>query len=470
MNEQVVMHDSRVEPLGKGSPGWWIMFLREMSELWILGRALVLLVLFSVLLGITSFLLATNSQLDLIPPKEIVFLMLQIAIAFGLFIGLIIGADSVSGERERSTLEALLLAPTSRRHIILGKFLAGISPWPAALLISSLYVVVLAQGDVVLGQALLWSALLGSILSIGFTGFGTLVSVWSGSNKTSLFISLLVYLLLLIPTQFPGTAQAGGMGQFIKRLNPLEATNQFLEKVLVNNRTPAEMDSWLWAPFLFAAIVLGLLFFFAGPRLQLDGGLGISVRRRSLSRVAGLLLATGLIMTLDAPSTMAFQMPASPLQISINSAYQEVKTGDEIEFTTQVTYSGEEASPPMIVAMNIIKLEGEGDPVDPEDWSPERTQYLDSLAPGQSVNLDWVVNPILAGDYMVYMVVTPKPGNPQETSQPVASSGIHLTVEQFTSLNPSGVLPLAIGIPVVLLLITALVIWLRRRRIDADFG
>jgi hypothetical protein len=102
--------------------------------------------------------------------------------------------------------------------------------------------------------------------------------------------------------------------------------------------------------------------------------------------------------------------------------------------------------------MNIINLNAKGDVVDPEDWSPQRTQYLESLTPGQSTALSWRVNAILDGDFMIYMVAIPKPTGQDATSQPVASSGIHLTVTPFTKLNPGGVLPFAIGVPLVLLL------------------
>ena len=55
--------------------------------------------------------------------------------------------------------------------------------------------------------------------------------------------------------------------------------------------------------------------------------------------------------------------------------------------------------------MNIINLDAAGDVVDPEDWSPQRTQYMESLAAGKSVTLSWRVNAILDGDYLVYMVL-----------------------------------------------------------------
>jgi hypothetical protein len=156
------------------------------------------------------------------------------------------------------------------------------------------------------------------------------------------------------------------------------------------------------------------------------------------------------------------------LQISIDLGYTVVKTGDKVEYNTLVTNNGTEASPPLIVAMNVINLDAQGDTVDPEDWSPKRTQYIDSLAPGQSANLSWIINTILDGNYMVYMVLIPTPASTESTSQPVATSGLHLTVTPFTRLNPQGVLPYVIGGPVLLLVIIYLVY--RRRNQQIDLG
>jgi ABC-2 type transport system permease protein len=255
---------------GAVAPAWWLVCSRELTDLWIGGKALILLLVYTVLLGLISFVVAINHELDLIPPKELVFLTLQIAIAAGAFLGLIIGADSLSGERERATLEPLLLTPVSRRQIVVGKFLAGISPWPLVLLITVPYLAVLAQGDEVLGPALFWGLSLGSVMAVAYTGLGMVVSFWCTTNRTSLFVSLTLYLLTFLPTQLPGQAQKGLVGKLVQRANPMEATNEFLEKILVNNRTLAEFRSWLVSPIVVAAALLGLLLLYAGPRLRLE--------------------------------------------------------------------------------------------------------------------------------------------------------------------------------------------------------
>lgn len=251
-----------------GVPAAWVVFWMELQELWVGGKALVLMVVFCILQGgLTYFMI---DDFDPTPPKEMVYFTLETAIAVGLFMSLIIAADSVSGERERLTLEGLLLTPPSRRQLVLGKFLAACSPWPVALVITVPYLAVLSQGDEVFWPAIFWGAIMGTLLATAFAGLGLVLSIWSNSNKTSLFVSLVIYLAFLIPTQLPGGAQAGGMGRLFKRVNPMESNGHFLEKVLVNNRTFAEFWPWLWSPVVFAILVFALLFLIASPMLRLE--------------------------------------------------------------------------------------------------------------------------------------------------------------------------------------------------------
>ena len=269
----------RSEP-GAAAPAWWVVGAREMRELWIGGKALVLLLAYTAVVGIAAFVSVSNSQLDLIPPKEMVFTLLQTSMYVGILMGVVIGADTLSGARERALLEPLLLTPASRRQIIVGKFLAAMSPWPAALAVSIPCMAVLAQGDAVLGPALLWFAFVGTLLVVGYTGLAMLVSFWCNSNRTSLAANLTVYFLFLLPALLPGRAQKGLVGKFFQRANPLAAADEFLEKIVVNNRTLHAFGSWLKAPVVLPVLVLAVLFLFAGPRLNLEAGRARIARMR----------------------------------------------------------------------------------------------------------------------------------------------------------------------------------------------
>lgn len=449
---------------GGAAPVWRIMLWRELQELWIGGKALTLLLVFSVLLGIETYVMASNSELSLMPPKEMVYETLKVAISVSLFLGIIIGADAFSGERERSTMEALLLTPTSRRQIAVGKFLAGITIWPAALIFTLPYMYVLAQGDEVFGQATIWGAAIGSILAPAMVGIGMLVSYWCNSNKNSYFITLGIFLLLLLPVQLPGRAQTGFAGQFLQWFNPIAAQYHFLSKILVNNRTFAEWWPWLETSIALAIIVYAVLFFYAAPGLRLEAERP-RLFRRTRAVATGMVLA--VIMLIAGTTATYAQDEVSPLTIVPSIETQKLKTTDSIFFDTVVSNNGTQPSAPIIVAMNIINLDKEGDVVDPEDWSPQRTQYIDQLAPGESVALPWRVNAILDGDYIVYMVAMPQPADADATSQAVASKGIHLTVAAFTRLNPGGVLPYALAGPIVLSLALMVVNQRRNREIDS---
>lgn len=269
MGEKQVLSERAYDSSNLTFNAWWLMFVRELADLWIGGKALYLILAYSIFLGFQAYSQVKTAQTDMVPPKEMVFATLQVVFYTGGLIGLIIGADSISGERERGTLEAILLTPVSRRQIILGKFLAGLSPWPIALLIAIPFLKLLSQGDPIFGQSLYWGGIVGSLLAIGFTGLGMLVSFWSNSNKVSFFVSVGLYLIVLLPTTWPGRAVRGAVAKFFQRMNPLEGTNELLEKILVNNRPFSQYVTWFRTPEVFAALVVVILLVYAGSRLRI---------------------------------------------------------------------------------------------------------------------------------------------------------------------------------------------------------
>jgi ABC-2 type transport system permease protein len=457
------MRHRPIDASSASSP-WWLVFKKELRDLWIGGRALNLTIAYTVLLGAYAYWMARDSAVSLIPPKEMVFELLKAGLLAGVFMGLIIGADSLSGERERGTLEGILLTPTSRRQIVVAKFLAACSTWPVALLVTVPYLKVLSQGDEVFGQAVLWGTAFGFVLTPAFTALGMIASARSSSNKTSMFVSLALFLLFVLPTQLPGNAQSGVIGLLGQAVNPLGAYRHFLAKILVNNATPEQVWVYAVTPAVFGVLIIGLLLLYIGPALNIDAA--APRKRRLAPAIAAAMLACllGLFGTATAAAQQA--VVQAPVAVSISMGDTTVRAGGTVLFQTVVANDRAEASRPMIVAMNIINLNKQGEVVDPEDWSPQRTQYVEPLAPGQSASLEWRVNAILDGDFMVYMVAIPAPTGPDATSQPVASSGIHLTVTPYTKLNPSGVLPYVIGGPVVLGMLIYMAYRHRRKQID----
>lgn len=448
-------------------PTWKLVLKRELTDLWIGGKAFNLLLLYSVLVGLMSYIYSFSAELSLVPPQEAVYEMLKNTMAFGMFMGLIIGADSISGERDRSTLESLLLTPVNRRHVIVAKLLAGISPWPAAYLISLPFLYLLAQGNEVLGPAMLWGAITGMLLVPGYTGLGMLVSFWSSSNKISYFVSLSIYALQMVPVELSGDG-VDITSEVLQWLNPVSAVNYFLSNHLMYSHSVAEYWPWLVSSVLLVALTIGLLLKYAGV-LRVETGLRRKVLAR-LSRLIGLSIIAGFLVSSFSVSPVSAiqvnQAQEEDFHISIDSKFKLVKMGDMLEFHTVVTNNGLKVSPPLIVAMNVINLQETGESVDLDEWSPERTQYIDSLAPDESIKLDWILTTGLQGDYMVYVVLIPQPESAEVTTYPIASSSLYLTVEPSARIHPRTILPFALGVPIFLLAITFVVYRRRRQQID----
>ena len=180
------------------------------------------------------------------------------------------------------------------------------------------------------------------------------------------------------------------------------------------------------------------------------------------------LMAVSLTVS-PVSASHAGQAEVEGLDISIDKEFRLVETGEEIGFNTVVTNNTPQTSAPLIVAMNIINLDETGEVVDPEDWSPERTQYIQALTSGKSDRQSWMITTVMKGNYMVYMTLIPQPAASVESAvRPVASTGVHLTVAPSARRNPQGVFPFIFGGPVIVLSLTFLVY--RRRRQQIDLG
>jgi ABC-2 type transport system permease protein len=251
-----------------------VVLTNELRGLWLGGKALHLILIYTVLLGLYSFLFASNAELSLLTRGELMFEVVKTSIAFSLFITLIIGAESISGERERATLEGLLLTPTSRRQIVFGKFLGALSPWPVALALSIPFWVVLAKGDPIIALALLWGLPLGALLAFALAALGILISIFCNTNRTSMLISIGLYLLLLLPTHLarPGkvvTAAEVKRVVVLQSVNPFDAVAAFLANIIVHGAAPAEERNLLVMPLVFVGLVFAALMVIGGPRLRL---------------------------------------------------------------------------------------------------------------------------------------------------------------------------------------------------------
>jgi ABC-type transport system involved in cytochrome c biogenesis permease component len=155
--------------------GWPVVLEQELRDLWVGGRGLLLTLAFSGLLSLIAYLVATNTDLNFLEQREAVGLVLQVTIAVGSLLALLAAADAVSGERERGTLENLLLTPVSRVELGVGKLLAALSLWFAALAVAVPYVWYLGRGVDVVDEALASGIVVGTLLAVFLASLGLIL-------------------------------------------------------------------------------------------------------------------------------------------------------------------------------------------------------------------------------------------------------------------------------------------------------
>jgi len=246
--------------------GWLVVAGQECRDLWLSGRGPLLLFVFSALLSTMTYVTSINKVLNFLEQREAVNLVLQVAVAVGALLSMVVAADGISGERERGTLESLLLTPVSGRAIVAGKAAAAVSLWLAAYLVSVPYLLVLSRGVGIAGPAAMAGVVVGTVVAGALTAIALLISSLSNSNKVSLAASIFLLLVLFAPAQLPSGRPQGWFFGVLRQLDPISSGLAYLSAVLVTGHRWTQDVSYLVSPVAITVLAGGALGL-AGPRL-----------------------------------------------------------------------------------------------------------------------------------------------------------------------------------------------------------
>jgi hypothetical protein len=170
-------------------------------------------------------------------------------------------------------------------------------------------------------------------------------------------------------------------------------------------------------------------------------------------------LLLGLAVTAFSQGSSAARMPLVlniPAHESLNGT-----AGDYVTVHCDVSNLGKVVLTDVTTYLSLVDNASKM-PVDLEDWSAERGLFIGTIAPGQTFPLDWKIHFVKAGDYSLIVVATGSGSELPETSQIV-----RFRVNPKRNLEAAKVLPVALGEPVLLIFLMALVVFLRNRRIAA---
>lgn len=172
----------------------------------------------------------------------------------------------------------------------------------------------------------------------------------------------------------------------------------------------------------------------------------------SMALLAGLLL--GL-----APMAQAQAAADATVLVRVSRAAASLTAGEWVEFSAVLRNASATTTPPLAAHLSIAALVA-GKHVDPEDWSPQRTQYVPPLAPGDSVLLPWRLHTLFEGTFAAFVTLV----STDDSFPAVVSAPLRLQVAPDRILPWSYVLPVVAVVPIFPLMLLVLAMAYARRR------
>lgn len=240
--------------------GWTTVAMEEIRDRWIRGWWLWIAFGVSVILGVVAVGMAYTAQVNLLDAREGMNILVRISLGAALVLMLFTAADSVSGERERSTLESLLLTPLDGRSLVFGKLLAAWLLWLVLFLLSVPYLWVLGSGLGMRTAGIGAALVVGVLLAVLAGAWATMFSLRSSSNVTSVMGTLATVLALAVPAQIPGRFMEGPIGTAVRVIDPITAALEFMDRVLVGGEPFASSISWLVSPLAWSVASVLVLY------------------------------------------------------------------------------------------------------------------------------------------------------------------------------------------------------------------
>lgn len=118
--------------------------------------------------------------------------------------------------------------------------------------------------------------------------------------------------------------------------------------------------------------------------------------------------------------------------------------GEWVTFTTLLRNDGAQPTPPLVAHLSIAGMD-DRQHVDPEDWSPRRTQSLSPLQPGETLQLEWRLHALFAGEFASFVTLIPK----DASFKAISGAPLRLNVEPKTILPLAAVVPVAVLVPLI---------------------
>jgi hypothetical protein len=159
--------------------------------------------------------------------------------------------------------------------------------------------------------------------------------------------------------------------------------------------------------------------------------------------IVGLLLSLVLLGLSNAWATDTLNITLAPDQANPPSP----QMGDWLKFHSVFSNLGAQVAHGIVAWISLVQVDpGLEQPVDLEDWSAHKAVTRSVLQPGQQVKVEWPMRLIQAGAYRVVISAVDR-----ETGHVMTSPFVDFQVRRKPVVESGRILPVAFGVPAVVL-------------------
>ena len=213
----------------------WTIVYKESAQMLRSQRGLLWLMAYSGLLSAFSLLLVSNTELSLLDNAQVVYMMTGTVLAAGALLAAILGSDAYAGEKERGTLVTLLCAPIGANALLAGKALGLLSAWGVMFAIATPYLWAVGASGQNLGAAVLYLAIFGTPVVLGFGYLAMALSARTGSVLASLLSTVTLLMLAAIPLLIGPGLRGSVIGRALDAVNPFAGAINTFDSIIIDS-------------------------------------------------------------------------------------------------------------------------------------------------------------------------------------------------------------------------------------------
>ena len=234
---------------------------KECAENLSVFRTVVMFMFVCILMSVYSILLISNTEMSLLDNAHAAYMLTTLVLIISLLVILLLGSDGIAGERERGTLETLLLSPATGRSILASKLFAVLFIWLILFGLSLPYLWAIAGNGQNLVAAIIALLVTGSLCVTIVGGISLILSMKFKTVKGAIFTSMTAFLLLVSPAILGSSLRKNAIGRFVDAIDPIMGAINTLDSVIIDSQGISFQLFRLGVMLFYTILVLTSLYY-----------------------------------------------------------------------------------------------------------------------------------------------------------------------------------------------------------------